>query len=148
MGGRHFKWQHNCLHYSRRLTFRKHGGQKVSHAPRPSVDLDIFGVSKCACWTNCKYSRDVIVAPRRRCLGSFFVWRWQLLGSCYNSEPQRDIMARGQQRVFSSVSDLLGSESSGLQQVTGTQVIGRWLGGNRLHLTDWLSLYDDWAELD
>lgn len=87
--------------------------------PPPSVDLDVFGVSKCACWTNCKYSRDIIVAPRRRCSGSVFVRRWQLLGSCYNGELRRDIMARGQRSVFSSVSDLLGSKSSGLQQVSG-----------------------------
>lgn len=95
------------------------GGVGGGGGPPPSVDLDVFGVSKCACWTNCKYSRDIIVAPRRRCSGSVFVRRWQLLGSCYNGELRRDIMARGRRSVFSSVSDLLGSKSSGLQQVSG-----------------------------
>lgn len=68
--------------------------------PPPLVDLDISSVSECACWTNCKYSRDIIVALRQWCSESFFVWRWQLLGSCYNGELKLHIMVGRHRRVF------------------------------------------------
>lgn len=56
-------------------------------------------------------------------MGSFFVRRWQLLGSCYNTELQRDIMARGQRRVF-----LEREQSIGIKKFRSAA--GQWKTGD------------------